>query len=103
MTRTDFIRTVARKCNVATKAQVKAVLETAEEVVMDVVRDGDKVPLLNCLYVTGRKMPARTMRNPYTGGKVDVPEHIVPKASFTHAGKCVARGGIKSYANGAAE
>lgn len=83
MTKTDLISRVKEKLHGATKEDIRLILEATEQVIAEVIKEKDRVPLLSFLYVSGEEKEPRMMRNPYTGGKIQVGKRIAPKALFT--------------------
>lgn len=91
MNRQDFIKAVAANAEM-TQKDVKAVLEAAATVAYAEMANEGEVSVFEGLKLEGVKKEAHVARNPLTGGSVDVPEKIVPKAHFTAAAKKLVNG-----------
>lgn len=82
MYRSDFIKLVANKAGFI-KADVRAVLDAAGEVVADVIRDEDKVTIFEGLTAEGVHVNAKERINYFTGEPISVDEHVRAKVRFT--------------------
>jgi nucleoid DNA-binding protein len=88
MRRIDFIGRVSSLLDGATRKDVKAVLEATGYVLKkDVINKKERVKLFDYLYISGYEKECAIRKNLYTGGKVEVPSHIKPKAEFTKSFK----------------
>ena len=86
MTKKDFIIKVAKEAGF-TQGDVDIVLNAARTVTIEGVRNKDKIPVLPGIFVEGVAVADAVKRNPYTGGSVEIPAHIKPKARFTETFK----------------
>lgn len=82
MTKTDLVKTLAERAGL-TKGEVNATLDALVEVLTEVGSDQKSLTLPGFGTFKGKTRPARTARNPATGGEVEVPEKklLVFKAS----------------------
>lgn len=69
------------------KADVEAVIKNFGAIVLEACQEEGAVTFPGVGKFTGKKQPARTRRNPATGGTVDVPEKVVGKFTFGSAAK----------------
>ncbi len=78
MTQAQFFQAVAESSQVA-KAQVRAVFDAVEQVVMKQLKNAGKIPLggLGAVKLVDRK--ARMGRNPATGEAIKIPAKTVVK------------------------
>ncbi len=78
MTQAQFFQAVAETSQVA-KAQVRAVFDAVEQVVMKQLKNAGKIPLggLGAVKLVDRK--ARIGRNPATGEQIKIPAKTVVK------------------------
>ncbi len=78
MTQAQFFQAVAESSQVA-KAQVRAVFDAVEQVVMKQLKNAGKIPLggLGAVKLVDRK--ARIGRNPATGEQIKIPAKTVVK------------------------
>jgi DNA-binding protein HU-beta len=78
MTQAQFFQAVAESSQVA-KAQVRAVFDAVEQVVMKQLKSAGKIPLggLGAVKLVDRK--ARIGRNPATGEQIKIPAKTVVK------------------------
>lgn len=84
MIRPELIRQVAAKFQHVPQDIVKEILNATEEVVVENIQKGeDRIPLFSVMFISGKKQETRMRRNPHTGGTIEVPGYISPRARFT--------------------
>jgi DNA-binding protein HU-beta len=81
MTRTEYVKTVAKKANLTQKA-VKEILDVMQEVAYGEMTAGGEVKIFDSVTLVGKEVSERTARNPQTGAEIVVPQHLAPKAKF---------------------
>lgn len=86
MNRTEFVKAIATATGY-TQKDVKAVLDAAQTVAYETMAKEDEVTIFEGLKLSGVRKPSCVKRNPLTGGDVNVPEKVVPKAKFGVAAK----------------
>lgn len=84
--RNELIRSISKKTGYSQK-DIKSVLDTLEEVVVDNIANKESVKLFNGVSFEGRYIDTHTARNPRTGEIVSVPGRLVPKVKITNAFK----------------
>ena len=78
MTRTDLISAVAEQTGF-TKKDAKTVVVAAFDAIIKALEEGDRVAITDFGTFKVVERDARTMRNPSTGGTIEVPAHGVVK------------------------
>ncbi|MDD3284256.1 MAG: HU family DNA-binding protein [Patescibacteria group bacterium] len=78
MNKVELINTIASKINL-TKKDIENVINSFEEIVINVLQKGDKVTLTGFGGFEARIMKSRTGVNPQTGAKIVIPTTTVPK------------------------
>lgn len=81
MTKSDYIREVSKKANVAQRV-VKKMLDAMQEVLYEELKKGEEVKIFDSISILAKDVPERTARNPQTGELIVVPRHFAPKAKF---------------------
>lgn len=78
MTKKDLIHEIAAKSGMTLK-DVDAVLDAANATILDAVKNGEKVPVLNLGSVEVETRKERSGFNPATQEKIVIPAKKVPK------------------------
>lgn len=92
MTRSEFVREVARRSNITLK-DCKSIISAVEDTIYANIVDGD-VRAFDGITFTAVEQAARQSRNPKTGEVVDVAAKMRPKCKFGKKAKEVVNGGI---------
>jgi DNA-binding protein HU-beta len=77
MKKAEFIKAVAEKVGKSQK-EVAAVVEAVEEVIFEVLKNGQEVKFAGVKFVV-ETAPARKARNPRTGETIEIPARKVVK------------------------
>jgi DNA-binding protein HU-beta len=85
MNKTEFVKAVATATGY-TQKDVKAVLEAAQNVVFNTIKN-EEVKIFDGLTATAVFKEAHEARSPLTGGTVQVPAKYVPKMKIGKAFK----------------
>lgn len=105
LTQTKLIQTVAAELDISF-GQAQAAVHAVTDVITRTVADGNSVTITNFGAWIPKTIPARTARNPQTGGPVHVPEHqvvrfrIAPRLAEVVRGSKT-RAGIRKLPKGA--
>jgi len=86
MVKNEFIAAIkgTEVCADISKKDIEAVIKGIDEVITNVVASEDSVKLGSLGVFSGYTRPAKTVRNPRDGSKVEVPEkHGYPKFKFS--------------------
>ncbi|BAI81848.1 DNA-binding protein HU (plasmid) [Deferribacter desulfuricans SSM1] len=78
MKKEEIIALLVERTNMR-KKDVKELLNAFEEIVLEGVKEGKKVPLGALGYFKKVERSARTGHNPKTGEKIQIPATVVPK------------------------
>ena len=79
----DFVRKISRETGYK-QADIAAVMEAAESVMIESVKNGECVMLFKSLSVYPSVRKARRVLDPNDNKTpVEIPEHIAPKAHFS--------------------
>lgn len=82
MTKVEYIRAIANKTGYSQR-DVAAVFDAMGEIVVDVVKSGDTVRVVEGVNIFGIDAPEAVRRNPSTGETFVVPAHRKAKVRFT--------------------
>ena len=77
MNKTDLIKALCEKTELSTK-QAHDVVEATLEILIDVMKNGDKLNILNFGSIQGKQRLPREGKNPITGEFVSIPGCKVP-------------------------
>jgi DNA-binding protein HU-beta len=88
--RVEIIRKAAENTGY-TQKDIKAVLESVQDIAFNALKDGENVKILDGVVLSVVRKDAHTARNPRTGEGVPVPARNVPKCKFGKA--------LKDYIN----
>ena len=86
MVKNEFIAAIkdTEVCADISKKDIEAVIKGIDEVITNVVASEDSVKLGSLGVFSGYTRPAKTVRSPRDGSKVEVPEkHGYPKFKFS--------------------
>lgn len=79
----DFVKKIANETGY-TQKDIGAVLEAAESVMANTLKEGEGVKIFKTLSVVPMITPAHTVKLPTTE-VLDIPDRITPKAKFAQA------------------
>lgn len=77
----NFVKLISKETGYAQK-DIKAVLEAASDVALDIIKKDDAVIVFPGVTLTATYVPETKKRNPRTGDAVIVAPHHKPKAKF---------------------
>ncbi len=78
MNKADLVRAIASETD-STNRATEAFLNAFTDLVMETVKNGDKIALVGFGSFHSITRKARSGRNPSTGAKIKIPEKKVPK------------------------
>ena len=82
MNKTDFIKVVSEKTGTSV-ADVKKIIETSQDVIVDLLKEGDSLTLTGFGSFKVSTSKERNGHNPKTGEKIIIKSKQQPKFSFS--------------------
>lgn len=88
VTRKEFVKRVSEASDGSlSQREVSVCMDYMNDVITEIMKSQDSVKFGNIVTLSGELKAAHTARNPSTGGTVEVPDKIVPKAKFSRTVK----------------
>lgn len=91
MNRSELVKAVAAATE-KTQKEVREMLDVMQDVAFTEMAKCEEVKIFDGVVLAGVQKEACQKRNPATGGMVDVPAKVVPKAKFGAAAKRAVNG-----------
>ena len=91
MNRSEFVKAVAAVTE-KTQKEVREMLDAMQDVAFEAMANCEEAKIFEGVSFVGVQKEACQKRNPATGGMVDVPAKVVPKAKFGAAAKRAVNG-----------
>jgi len=87
ITNTEFINALYDSPDIETKAAAKRIYKHIVDIFKKELSKGNAIALTGIGTISAPKTKARTMKNQFTGGTIEVPSKLQPKMKFSLAFK----------------